>query len=171
MSSELIVDKNWYVIYVRSKHEKKVNQLLLDKGIESSLPLITKLRQWSDRKKKVEVPLFRGYIFVHLEYNLDKLKVLQTASVVKFIGFNGNPSIVPDKQMFWIKTMINEFSTIRSEEAIPFGKKIKVVLGPLKGLEGIVFKSVNKFRIVFFVESLMQGVSIEIDPKYIEIIN
>lgn len=168
MNPDLIVDKKWYVIYVRSKHEGKVHQLLLDNCIESSLPTITKLSQWSDRKKKIEVPLFRGYIFVHINYNKDRLNVLQTNGVVKFVGFRGEPSVVPDNQMYWIKAIVDEFSDVRNENSISAGEKIKVVQGPLTGLEGIVTKSLNKFRIVFFVDSIMQGVSVEIDPRYVE---
>ena len=69
-------EKYWYAIYVRSRHEKKVHQLLLEIGIESSLPLIKTTRKWSDRKKKVEIPLFRGYVFVKIDVDKDKLKIL-----------------------------------------------------------------------------------------------
>ena len=87
--------KYWYAVYVRSRHEKKVHQLLLEKGVESSLPLIKITRKWSDRKKKVEIPLFRGYVFVRIDVGIDKLNILQTDGVVKFIGILNKPSKIP----------------------------------------------------------------------------
>ena len=83
--------KSWYAIYVNSRHEKCVYNELKRKNIESSLPLTSVIRQWSDRKKKVEIPLFRGYVFVNINIQNEKLDVLQTEGVVKFVSF-GNKS-------------------------------------------------------------------------------
>jgi len=80
-----IISKSWYAIYTKSRHEKCVYNELRWKGIESSLPLKAFYRQWSDRKKKVHVPMFRGYVFVKINLNIDKLNVLQTEGDVKFI--------------------------------------------------------------------------------------
>ena len=85
-------EKLWYAIYVRSRHEKNVHSALMNKDIESSLPLKAVIRQWSDRKKKVQLPIFRGYVFVKINLNIDKLNVLQTPGIVKFIHFK-NPTI------------------------------------------------------------------------------
>ena len=100
--------KNWYAIYVRSRHEKYVYSELQQKGIESSLPLVTQTRQWSDRKKKVEVPLFRGYVFVNIDISKDKMNVLQTDGVVKFVTFcNKTVSILSS---FVVAPLLNKFS-------------------------------------------------------------
>ena len=74
-------------------------------GIESSLPLIKITRKWSDRKKKVEIPLFRGYVFVKIDVGRDKLNILQTDGVVKFIGIKKKPSRIPDKDIHWMKML------------------------------------------------------------------
>ena len=79
-------NKKWYAIYVKSTNEKKVFKTLDDIGIESFLPLITKMKQWSDRRKKVEEPLFRSYLFVNITLS-DYYKVLNVNGVVKFISF------------------------------------------------------------------------------------
>ena len=101
-------EKYWYAVYVRSRHEKKVYHLFEEKGIESSLPLIKTTRQWSDRKKKVEVPLFRGYVFVRLDIDKDKLHILQTDGVVKFISIRSKPSRIPDEQINWIHMIVKK---------------------------------------------------------------
>mgnify|MGYP000020508803 CR=1 FL=1 len=161
-------EKYWYAVYVRSRHEKKVYHLFEEKGMESSLPLIKTTRQWSDRKKKVEVPLFRGYVFVKIDINKDKLNILKTDGVVKFIGIKKKPSRIPDEEIHWIDMMVVESDTIKNEKEIPVGQKIRVSAGPFKGLEGIVTRAGNQSRLVIVIESIMNAVSVEISPNYLE---
>ena len=98
--------RNWFAIYVKSRHEKCVHAELQQKGIESSLPLMNVTRQWSDRRKKVEVPLFRGYVFVRIDISKEKFDVLQTDGVVKFVTFNNVTVPIPEDQMYWLQQMI-----------------------------------------------------------------
>ena len=98
----LHITKKWYAIYVKSRHEKVIFSELRKKGIESSLPLMTTIRQWSDRRKKVEVPLFRSYLFVKIELKTEKMSVLQTLGVVKFVDFNREAVTIPEQQMYWL---------------------------------------------------------------------
>jgi len=159
--------KYWYAIYVRSRHEKKVHQLFKDKGVESSLPLIKSTRKWSDRKKKVEIPLFRGYVFVKIDVGKDKLNVLKTDGVVKFISILNKPSRIPDNQIHWVHLM-EKSSEAKSEKEIPIGQKVRVKMGPFKGIEGIVLRTGNQSRLVVFMESIMHAVSVEINPNYLD---
>ena len=164
----LPIVKQWYAIYVRSRHEKCVQTDLRNKGIESSLPFMKVTHQWSDRRKKVEVPLFRGYVFVRLDINKDKLNVLQTDGVVKFIGIRGKPSRIPDEQMRWIHMMVKGSDIIYNVKEIPLGKKVRVMAGPFKGVEGVVISVGNQSRLVIVIESIIHAVSIEINPNYLE---
>jgi transcription antitermination factor NusG len=163
--------KCWYAIYVRSRHEKKVHQLFKEKGIESSLPLIKTTRNWSDRKKKVEIPLFSGYVFVRIDVSRDRLNILQTDGVVKFIGIQNKPSKIPDEQIHWIQMMVGESNTVQNEKEIPVGHKVRVTAGLFKGIEGAVLRYGNRSRLVVAIESIMQAVSIEISPNYLDEIN
>ena len=160
--------KYWYAVYVRSRQEKKVHQLFEEKGVESSLPLIKTTRKWSDRKKKVEVPLFRGYVFVKIDVSRDQLNILQTDGVVKFIGIKKKPSRIPDEEIHWIHMMVVESDTVKNEKEIPVGQKVRVSAGPFKGLEGIVTRDGNQSRLVIVIESIMNAVSVEISPNYLE---
>ena len=160
--------KYWYAVYVRSRHEKKVHQLFEEKGVESSLPLIKTTRQWSDRKKKVEIPLFRGYVFVKIDVGKDKLNILQTDGVVKFIGIINKPSRIPDEEIHWIHMMVEESNTVKNEKEIPVGQKVRVTAGPFKGVEGVVIRTGNQSRLVIVIESIMNAVSIEINPNYLD---
>ena len=159
---------SWYVIYVRSRHEKNVYSALLNKGIITSLPMKTVIRKWSDRKKKVQLPLFRGYVFVNINLKIDNLNVLQTPGVVKFIGIRHEPSRIPDDQIHWLHMIASESTSVRNEKEFSVGQRVRVVAGPFKGIEGVVKRVGGRSRLVVLIESIMQAVSVEIDPSYIE---
>ena len=155
--------KLWYAIYVRSKHEKNVHSALLNKGIESTLPLKTVIRQWSDRKKKVQLPMFRGYVFVKINLNIDKLNVLQTPGVVKFIHFNNQIPAIPEEQIFWLDALLSSESEINYETQYLLGNEAEVIAGPFKGLKGKVIKQKSVLRVILWIDIIMQGISVEMD--------
>ena len=161
------ISKSWYAIYVRSRHEKSVHAELQQKGIESSLPLTIITRQWSDRRKKVEVPLFRGYVFVKIDIKNEKLPVLTTSGVVKFVTFNNVTVPIPEDQMYWLQQMIASDLLLSQELDFPVGTEIDVMFGPLKGLRGRVKQKSSKSRLVVWFDAIMQGVSVEIDPTWL----
>ena len=156
------------MIYIRSRHEKNVHSALLDKGIDASLPMRSVVRKWSDRKKKVKLPLFRGYVFVNIDLKIDKLNVLQTPGVVKFIGIRKEPSRIPDEQIHWMHMMVAESTRVRAEKEIPVGERVRVMIGPFKGIKGVVKRVGGRSRLVVLMESIMQAVSVEIKPEHIE---
>lgn len=138
---------NWYAIRVKSRTEKKVNEELLEQGIESFLPLQRKLRIWSDRKKWVEMPLISGYVFVRIsrkEYEI----VLRTYNVVCYIFFEGKAAIIRDSDILILKRMLGQSELeleVTIEELKP-GQMVEIMTGPLCGLVGelIDFKGKNK---------------------------
>ena len=161
------INKSWYAIYVKSRHEKSVHSELQQKGIESSLPLMTVTRQWSDRRKKVEVPLFRSYVFVKIDIKNEKLPVLKTSGVVKFVTFNNVTVPIPEDQMYWLQQMIASDLLLSQEQDYPIGTEIDVMFGPLKGLRGRVKQKNSETRLVVWFDAIMQGVSVEIDPTWL----
>ena len=163
--------KHWYAIHVRSRQEKKVHQILLNKGVQSSLPLIKTIRKWSDRKKKVMIPLFKGYVFIQIDFAKDKVNILKTDGVVKFVGIRDKPSKIPYKEIHWIHKMAEESNIVQNEKEISMGQKVRVMAGPFQGMEGVVMTHRNKSRILICIGSIMQAVSIEIKPYYLEKIN
>ena len=159
--------QNWYAIYVKSRHEKSVHSELQQKGIESSLPLISVTRQWSDRRKKVEVPLFRGYVFVNIDIKHEKFNVLQTQGVVKFVTFCNKTVSIPDEQMYWLDQLVMSNLALDHEQDIPLDAEVDVMFGPFKGLRGWVKQKNSKFKLVVWFDAIMQGVSVEIDPTWL----
>lgn len=144
--------KQWYVVYTRSRAEKKVRDELLIKDIECFLPLQKKLRQWKDRKKWVEMPLISSYVFVHIsrfEYD----QVIQTHNVVCYVTFEGKAAVIPDQQIDYLKQMLKqyEFEVNVSHEHFRRGKIVEVIEGPLVGMRGemVELRGKNKFILRF----------------------
>jgi transcription antitermination factor NusG len=161
---------NWYVVYVRSRAEKKAEAELQQKNIEAYLPLQRKLRQWSDRKKWVEMPLISGYLFVYIsrkEYDL----VLRSNYVVSYVRFEGKAAIIQDYQIESLKIMLNQedLEITVSHETLEIGQQIEVVSGPLIGLHGKLVKIKGKNKIALVIEQLGYSAAIEISTENIRI--
>ncbi|MFM9826227.1 UpxY family transcription antiterminator [Flavobacterium sp.] len=144
---------NWYVVYTKPKWEKKVAEQLKEQGIECYCPLITKVKQWSDRKKKVEVPLFNSYVFLQLDEK-DRNLAFLSSGVVRYLFWLGKPAIVKDDEIKTIKNWL-EGSNLETISVEPYrtGTKIKVVSGPFANQEAVI-QEVNKKEYVLFLESL-----------------
>lgn len=159
----------WYAVYVRSRFEKKVHQLFQEKSITSFLPLVETWRKWSDRKKKVSMPLFKGYVFVRIDYKNDHHKVLDTDGVVKFVGIRNVPSVILERDIEWVKILVGEPDALRDIfPEMPSGQKVKVIAGPFLGLEGVVRKEGRDAKLVVYFESIMQGIEVLINPEYLQ---
>lgn len=159
----------WYAIYVRSRFEKKVHAQLIRNKITSYLPLVEEVKVWSDRKKKVWEPLFRGYVFVKVDLK-DKLGVLQTDGVVKFVGIRDRPSPIPDEEIGWIRTVLGHpavASSVRREKILPPGKEVEIIAGPFRGIKGIVSQVRGNARLVIQVETIARTFSVEVPPEFL----
>ncbi|UFH35774.1 UpxY family transcription antiterminator [Flavobacterium acetivorans] len=144
---------NWYVIYTKPKWEKKVAEQLAEVGIESYCPLITQVRQWSDRKKKVEVPLFNSYVFVRLE-EADRNQVFQSPGAVRYLFWLGKPAIVRDEEIAIIKKGLDGSGSCDvSLHPFQVGDTIALQSGPFSNQAAIV-QEVNKTHYVVVLESM-----------------
>jgi transcription elongation factor/antiterminator RfaH len=162
--------KKWFAIYVKSRNEKKVFKSLNDIGIESFLPLITKIKQWSDRKKKVEEPLFNSYLFVNIPLS-DYYKVLNVNGVVRFICFEKKPVEVPENQIEAIKKYICDTDIHDVDyESINFkeGELVRIKSGQMKDLTGRFVEIKGKHRIMIEIEVVGQYLPINIARTNVE---
>jgi transcriptional antiterminator RfaH len=144
---------NWYVVYTKPKWEKKVAEQLNKIGVECYCPLIIQERQWSDRKKKVEVPLFNSYVFVQLADG-DRNLVFQSAGVVRYLFWLGKPAIVKDKEIDIIKKGLSAPDSCEIS-VLPFqvGDTIALDSGPFSNQTAIV-QEVKNTHYVVVLESL-----------------
>lgn len=144
---------NWYVVYTKPKWEKKVAEQLQKIGITTFCPLITQIRQWSDRKKKVEVPLFNSYVFVQLD-EIQRNDVFQVSGVVRYLFWLGKPAVVRDDEIEIIRKSLN--SDLVEDvlvESYKKGDRITVEAGAFKDKVGVV-KEVSNSQYVLVLEEL-----------------
>ncbi|CAD0005008.1 UpxY family transcription antiterminator [Flavobacterium chungangense] len=144
---------NWYVVYTKPKWEKKVAEKLNEIGIECYCPLITQIKQWSDRKKKVEVPLFNSYVFVQLS-DADRNLVFQVAGVIRYLFWLGKAAIVRNEEITTIKKCLSDTS-ISDVSVVSYkkGDKIKLEAGVFSS-QNAVIQEVTNTHYILVLESL-----------------
>lgn len=163
-----MMSEKWYVFYTKSRHEKKVRDLLLRKGYQVFLPLQKVVRQWSDRKKKVEVPLFNSYIFVYIpEYKVSE--VVQTPGIAWVIRHNGKPAALQPREYELINRFLQTGLLIEvlPKDDLQAGDWVRVMDGPLKGAEGQV-TAVNPGKFTVVLETLGQAMRVDIKPEVLK---
>lgn len=148
----------WYAIYTNPRAEKKVEERLISKGIETYLPLQKLLKKWSDRKKWIEEPLIRSYIFVRIS-EIDYFKVLNTPAVVRFITFSGKAVSIPEYQIDNLKCLLaSDINLEVVNDDLKSGDPIIVSAGPLKGLRGELIENKGQIRVKVRLDHLGQSI-------------
>ena len=142
----------WFALYTRPKNEKKVTEQLVKLGIEVYCPLVTQVKQWSDRKKKVATPLISSYVFVNIEEK-ERDKVFEAFGVVRYLFWLGKPAVIRDEEIYLLKDSLKEvISTFEISEIKP-GDMMNISRGPFQGKEGVV-KAVEKNKIQLILKEL-----------------
>ncbi|WP_184873988.1 UpxY family transcription antiterminator [Chryseobacterium sp. G0240] len=160
------VKQGWYVIYTRSRHEKKIAQQLSEQNFKVYLPTITTISQWSDRKKKVEKPLFSSYVFVYLKTIKDYHKAITIDGVVLFIKFSGKLVRVLDEEINRIKIFLNQFTQVELKNSLDLriGERKRINSGPFENYECEIIKIDNKQKVCVRIDSLQQSLLAELHP-------
>jgi len=160
----MALDYHWYAAYTRSRSEKTTANLLKEQGIEVYLPLQRKLRQWSDRKKWVEVPYINSYIFVYTSEK-EYYDILNTQGVVRYITFEGKAAPIPDWQIEAMKKIIASDTPITfSGHRFLKGEKIQIQQGALMGYEGEVVKDTDgKKKVIIRIGQLGVSMLVHLD--------
>lgn len=165
----MITTKKWYAVYTRPKWEKKVAQLLTARKIETYCPLNKVQKQWSDRKKLLEEPLFTSYVFVHVNPGEHGL-VKQSDGVINFVHWLGSPAIIRDEEIDTIREFLEEYHNVKLEKAIVnVNDRIRITGGPLGGKEGDVIEIKNK-TVKVYLPSLGYQLAAEIEKSNITIL-
>lgn len=155
-------ERRWYIVYTNPRAEKKLSKLFKKYKIENYLPLITEKKKWSDRIKSVETPCFKSYIFVHIEFWKERVKVLQLPGAHHFVFHKGQPATVEINDIESLKSILqirSENVEVRENEALSKGKFVKVVGGILAGRTVEIEKRKNKIA-VFVRFPMMNQVAI-----------
>lgn len=166
MQSGRAKQKNWYVVYTCPNKEKKICHELGRRNITAFLPTMQVVRQWSDRKKSIEVPLFPNYLFVNIPPG-ERWVVLMVSGVVNFVVYNGIPAVVKDTEIDLVKKIILERTEISTGHCCITGEKVRVKHGPLAGLVGRVIGQKGMLRLYVELETIHQSISIDIDASFL----
>ncbi len=152
----------WYALWTRSRHEKRVREQLQSKSVEVFLPTFSKWSRWKDRKKQVEWPLFPGYCFARFDA-ADRLPVLTCDGVVQIVGIEGVPSPIPAHEVEGIRQLVNSELAYDPCPMVKEGELVKLVSGPLKGVAGRLVRKGAHARLMLSVDLIGQAVSVEVD--------
>ena len=158
----------WHVAYVKSRSEKKVKERLDRMGIQAFLPLIKTVRQWSDRKKTVQVPLFNGYIFLQLSGD-DYTRVRMVEGVVNFIYQEKKIAVVSEKQIEDIRTFLESGLPVSaSTDTFAKGEQVVINFGPLKGYQGELLEIENEKHFIVRIAVINQILRLSVPKAYLE---
>jgi transcription termination/antitermination protein NusG len=156
----------WYALYTRSRFEKKMLRELANRNIEVFLPMREVLSRWKDRKKKIWMPLFPGYIFVnHVDTPENRFRILNIPGAVRFVTLEGRAAPIPEEQIQYVRTFLESSIAVDPYPYMQVGTRVEVIAGPLKGIRGILVEKRGKFRFVIQVDLIRQAVSVEIDAS------
>jgi transcription elongation factor/antiterminator RfaH len=154
----------WFAVYVRSRHEGRVELHLNNREIECLLPKYTETRRWSDRKVEIELPLFPGYLFVHLRRSLETmLRVVEVPGVITIVGRGSSPEALEDAEIEVLRKATMNPHAAKPHKFMKAGDKVTVTSGPLKGAEGFLVREKGKSRVVLQIGTIQRSMSVEVD--------
>jgi transcription antitermination factor NusG len=164
--AESALTSRWYALYTRSRFEKKMLSELTDRKIEVFLPMREILSRWKDRKKRIWVPLFPGYIFIHhIDTPENRYRVLNLPGAVRFVGFEGHPNPIPEEQILYVRRFLESNIAVDPYPYLQAGSRVEVTAGPLRGIRGILVEKRGRYRFVIQVDLIRQALSVEIDAS------
>jgi transcription antitermination factor NusG len=147
------LSRKWLAVYTRPRWEKKVNQLLIEKGLESYCPLNKIRRKWSDRVKVVEEPLFKSYVFVKVN-DRDRSNVRITNGAINFVYWDGKPAVIKEKEIIAIKRFLNEYENVEARPIdLKINQRVRITNGTMMDKEGKVLDVRHK-RVKVAIDSL-----------------
>ena len=156
----------WYAVYTRSRFEKKVHEDLCQHGIETFLPLYSQRLRRNNTSVVVERPLFTSYLFVNIDANSEqRFRVLDTRGVVSILGTRGPPTPVPESEIATIRCVLSARIPVTSIPWLQKGKRVRVVAGPLYGVEGVVEEHGRHNRLFIAIKSVGQSIIADVDAR------
>ena len=159
----------WFAVQTWPRHEKKVSTGLKEKGLHSFLPLRQERRQWSDRQKWIEFPLFSQYVFVRIADNSElRTRVLRTSGVLRFAGAPGRGTPIPEDQIDNLRTIADQRIPCVPHEFLKVGERVRIRGGALNGIEGILAAIKNDRSLVVSVDLIQKSIAIRIDGFEVE---
>jgi transcription antitermination factor NusG len=163
--------ENWYALHTRSRHERVVENRLQQQGISTFCPIVSEVHRWSDRRKKVEVPLFSCYVFVHLAMTPgERAKIFRAEGFLGFVGVRGQALPIPDEQIDAVRAIIDQKLPWCSHSYLKVGQRIRIRGGALDGVEGIYLSRNGEDSLVVSVDAVQRSMAVRISGYDIEVV-
>ncbi len=162
----------WYAVYAIVRHEKAVNTALINNNIETFLPLREVVSNWKDRRKKVSIPLFPGYLFARIYENDSRgiLSILNTKGVVRILSSNGRFQPVPAQQIDSVKRIVETKYEFDPYPGLVTGSEVRIANGPLQGVTGRIVERKGRKWLVVSIDIIKRSVSVTVDPADVELV-
>jgi transcription antitermination factor NusG len=164
---ELDISGPWCAIYTRHQHEKAIAQILSAKGLEVFLPLYNATRRWKDRTMHLSLPLFPCYLFLR-GMKERRLEVVTTPGIVSILSVNGEVATIAESEIESVRRAVEWGNRVEPHPFLRCGDRVRVISGPLQGLEGILVRKKNLYRLVLSVEILERSAAVEVDVSAVE---
>jgi transcription antitermination factor NusG len=161
-------EPKWYAVYTWAHHERRVAEQMEQREIRGFLPVYRSIRRWKDRCKEIEMALFPSYVFVHLALR-DRVRVLAIPDVVNIVSARGKPTPLADHEIESLQRGLNGCVRMEPHPYLQAGRRVRVRSGPMAGLEGVLLRQKEKWRLVVSIEILMRSVAVEIDEADVEL--
>lgn len=159
-------DPRWYALQTRYQHEIRLERLLRSKGWETLVPVYRQIRQWSDRVKEIDLPLFAGYVFCRFS-KMECKHVEDTPGILRAVRFNAQLAPIPQHEIQQIQTMLTARVPLSPWPFLKSGDRVRVERGPLRGMEGTLLRDGHGSRLVVNVEILQRSIAAEIDSSIV----
>jgi transcription antitermination factor NusG len=162
-----VFSANWFAAYTNSRHEKSVASQCTERQIESFLPLYATRHRWRNRcEMLVELPLFRNYVFVRIDPR-ERVRVLELPGVLSLVGFGRTLAPLPDFEIEALRSGLGQ-RKIEPHPYLVIGERVRIKAGPMSGMEGVLVRKKNNFRVVLALDVIMQSVAVEVDADDLE---
>ncbi len=159
----------WYALHTRARHEKAIERRLREQGMETFVPTTIQVHRWSDRKKKVEVPLFSCYVFIRSALSAeDRTRVYQVESVHGFVGMRGSSMPIPDDQIESIQKVLTQTAPWRSYPFLKIGQRVRVCGGAMDGVEGVFLSENGDHSLIISIDAIQRSMAVRIDGYDVE---
>ena len=155
-------EPRWYASYTCANHEKRIAAQFNERSIENFLPLYETVRRWKDRRVRIALPLFPGYIFVRHSLR-NRLEILQVPGVVRLVGFNNVAAPLPVEDIETLRSGLNRPSGAEPHPYLTVGRRVRIVHGPFEGLAEILVRRKGRLRVVVSIELIMRSVAMDVD--------
>jgi transcription antitermination factor NusG len=169
MHHEVGEEASWYAVQTRSRHEKRVADDIEEKGIQSFLPLVTRLHKWSDREKQVQLPLFPGYVFVYAtSVASERISVLRTPGVAGFVGNSGRGTPIPAKQIDDIRLILDRNVAFEDYPFLEVSQRVRIRGGSLDGVEGTLVAKNSDQSLVVSIDLIKRSILVRVSGYELE---